>query len=199
MGRKKLDIVNKRFGRLVVIGFSHVSKHGHRYWQIKCDCGIEKNVRGGHLKSGGIKSCGCLNKDRIFKHGMTQSSTYISWQDMKHRCLNSKNKQYKDYGGRGIKVCRRWLNSFVLFLEDMGVKPEGLSIERRDNNDGYFKENCFWADSYEQNNNARSNVKLTYKGKTLNMAQWARERGINYSTLTSRVNVGWTTERALNG
>ena len=197
---KRLELVGQKFGRLMVEKFSRKSKYGYSLWQTRCDCGAEKTVSGSHLKSGHTKSCGCVRKEitskRYFKHGMTQSPIYNIWSNMKCRCLNRNDAQYKDYGGRGILICKAWLDSFETFLSDMGEKPEGLSIDRIDNNGNYEPNNCRWSDRYEQNNNARSNVKITYKGKTLNMAQWARELNINKGTLRSRLNAGWSTEKA---
>jgi hypothetical protein len=117
------------------------------------------------------------------KHGYTKdgkiSKTYLAWQYMKARCNNSKSQNYKYYGGRGITICDRWLNSFKNFLEDMGEKPKGLTLERIDNNGNYEPDNCKWATWIEQRNNTRSNRWISYNGETRTVAQWARFLGIN--------------------
>jgi hypothetical protein len=115
---------------------------------------------------------------------------------MKQRCLNPKAKDYARYGGRGITVCKRWL-VFENFYADMGDCPEGLSLEREKNHQGYSLRNCRWATPAEQQHNTRLNVNLTVKGETMCMAAWARKRGINYKTLKTRVRRGWSVERAL--
>lgn len=119
------------------------------------------------------------------------------WRQMKARCLNPKNARYEGYGGRGITICDRWLK-FENFREDMGEPPEGLSLERRDNDAGYSKDNCYWATRAEQQANLRTNVRLTYQGKTQHVAAWAREVGLAEITLVTRLRRGWPVERALS-
>ncbi len=136
------------------------------------------------------------SKMRRHTHGLAGSVTYRSWHDMRQRCNNPNDKQYPDYGGRGITVCKRW-RIFTNFLADMGEMPSGHSIDRVDNDAGYCKENCRWATRTEQNRNTRRNVTLTYQGKTLCIAGWGELLGVNYRTLLSRVNAGWAVEDAL--
>ena len=107
---------------------------------------------------------------------------------MKNRCLNSRHHAFADYGGRGITVCEKWLN-FEGFLEDMGVRPAGRSLDRIDNNKGYSKENCKWATQKEQSNNKRNNHRITFMGKTQNITQWAEELGLNRNTLYGQINI----------
>lgn len=128
-------------------------------------------------------------------HGKCRTTEYRSWNGMKNRCNNPNDKNYDRYGGRGIRVCDRWNRSFVSFLEDMGEKPEGTTLDRIDVNGNYEPSNCRWATPLEQSNNQRTNVKVTYKGKTMNISQWARELGIAEPTLRSRLKV-WSVDRA---
>lgn len=133
-----------------------------------------------------------------FKHGMGKTPEYRSWSMMKSRCYNRNNRKYSRYGGRGIVVCDRWLNSFENFYKDMGPKPFGFSIERKDNDGHYCPENCEWADSYTQSNNKKDNVLLTFREQTKTLGQWARELGIKYKTLHNRIfALGWDVEKAL--
>ena len=112
---------------------------------------------------------------------------YKVWDSMKQRCYNQNNPGYKNYGGRGIKVCDEWLNDFKRFAEDMGPKPtKNHSLDRIDNNKGYYKENCRWGTKRQQGNNRRTNILITYQGKTQNLTEWSKELGIPYHTLSNR-------------
>lgn len=115
---------------------------------------------------------------------------------MRQRCCNPRNRSFKHYGGRGITVCARW-KKYRLFLEDMGEKPAGLSIDRIDNDQGYCKENCRWTTRKVQMNNTRHNRILTFKGRSMNVTQWAAELGLNFDAIWGRLERGWTTEKAL--
>jgi len=152
------DITGGKFNKLKVTSFSH-RKPGSVYYQCICDCGTKKIIQGFKIISGKTKSCGCLkiekNKKNLTKHGMCETKTYYIWASMIQRCENKKNKQYKYYGYRGIKVCRRW-KTFNNFLNDMGEKPNNMSLDRIDNNKNYCKSNCRWATSKQQNNNKRN-------------------------------------------
>ncbi len=131
------------------------------------------------------------------KHGKWQSSEYNTWHRMIQRTTNPNDTRYDRYGGRGITVCERW-RSFENFYADMGDKPSvGMSIERINNDLGYFPENCKWATSKEQSNNTCRNHLITFEGRTQTITQWAREKGIKPVTLNSRFRNGWSVERAL--
>lgn len=139
------------------------------------------------------------NKTGWILHNKTKSREYHSWTNMKYRCYNVNNPSYAKYGGRGIKVCDRWLgrHGFVNFYKDMGDRPIYTSIDRIDNNGDYTPENCRWATREEQQNNTRRCRLIEYNGRTQNLTQWARELSINPNTLTKRLNKGWSIERAL--
>ena len=152
--RKKKDIVGQRFGRLLVVKNAGRSKNGHVKWKCLCDCGKTCIVFGSNLRREHTRSCGCIWNEAMTKHGMCHTPTYSTWQHMIDRCNNPNYIHYFNYGGRGIHVCRRWLK-FENFFKDMGFKPKGLTIERTNNNLGYFKENCCYASSTVQNRNQR--------------------------------------------
>lgn len=156
------------------------------------------------LRSGNTKSCGCLQRDIVRQllktHGLSHKiPEYNIWQSMKQRCTNRNVKQYKDYGGRGIRVCERWLNSFVMFLKDMGRRPsERHTLERVDNNDGYNPKNCKWVLMVEQAKNKRNNHWITINGETKHLAEWSRIYNIPYKRVSARVNnLKWDINEAL--
>lgn len=173
MGRPLINVTGMRFGRLVVAGRSGTTKHGQATWLCVCDCGVEKELVSWDLRSGAVQSCGCLNREQAaekgrlyggrkpLQHGHSRKGgttrLYWVWSAMIQRCYNLKNKSFENYGGRGIKVCPRWRDSFENFLTDMGpTYMAGLSIDRYPDNDGnYEPDNCRWATRKQQNNNTR--------------------------------------------
>ena len=142
---------NVRFGRWTVISGMAPSYHV----LCKSGCGEVRNVYLSALTHAKSKSCGCLHKEVVTTHGHNGKRTYKSYHSMKQRCLNSNHHAWEFYGGRGIDICNRWLLSFENFLEDMGERPEGTSLDRIDGDKGYSKTNCRWATLSEQNKNKR--------------------------------------------
>lgn len=200
-----IDMTGRRYGRLLVLQQAPKRRRKH-HWQCRCDCNTIKVVAGNDLRSGATQSCGCLRDDvaRATRstHGHTRNGkftrTYLSWDNMKSRTSNPNDKNWSNYGGRGITLCGRW-HDFENFLVDMGACPPGLTLERIDTNGHYCKANCIWDTQKNQNNNRRDNFRVTIDGKTLTLAQWCERRGLNYDTVWSRVRrYGWDAERALS-
>lgn len=159
---KFIDLTGKHFGQLTVLRRG-AGLDGKPSWICRCSCGNEKDMRGKALRGGRAKTCGCIHTKHGQAHRGKKTPEYLVWVQMKHRCGNPKDIQYKNYGGRGIRVSDPWLHSFENFLADMGPRPSGArrtgrsmySIERRDNNKGYSKENCIWAMAKDQHHNQR--------------------------------------------
>lgn len=189
-------------GRLTQVGLSFKSgKYKPRYAVFECECGSRKLINTGNVKQGKTSSCGCYQK-RITSevsttHGLSKNTASSCWYCMIDRCENRENDQYENYGGRGITVCSRWLNSLADFIEDMGDRPDGMSINRIDNSLGYFKENCRWATALEQSRNMRTNRLLEINGQIKCVAEWSEESGVKYTTVICRLNRGWTAENAV--
>lgn len=210
------DFEPETFGRLTTIGprFTVSSGSDKRivYQVCQCQCGLVKVVEVDSMKRGLTVSCGCYQKEiaatRTRIHGNAanrskrRSTEYGTWTCMKYRCLTESNKNYKNYGGRGIKVCDRWLEpdgrGFMNFLEDMGPKPTpDHSLDRIDNNGDYCPENCRWSTQITQSQNTRRNRMLEHEGKIQCVSAWARELDIHPNTLRHRLAMGWSDEKIL--
>jgi len=199
------DLEGQTFGRLVVVGFA--GRRGRRLvWLCCCECGREKEVVGGDLKKGDVKSCGCLQTEcrkAAHKHGHAlggkQSPEYQAWSGIVQRCENESHAHYVNYGGRGILVCSRWRNSFEAFLSDMGLRPSAKhSIDRKDNDGNYEPENCRWATRKQQGRNTRASRLLTVYNETKTLAEWCELRGIAVTTVWMRIfKYGWSDTRAV--
>lgn len=148
---KRNEVIGQVYNELTIISFNKNYKE-QNYYNCLCSCGKTTIVRIAHLKIGRIKSCGCKRVKII--HGMTNTKTYTSWEAMKQRCNNPNHHKYKDYGGRGITICKEWLD-FNNFFKDMGVRPDNTTIDRIEVNGNYNKENCRWATPSQQRTNQR--------------------------------------------
>lgn len=202
---KAKDETGNRYSRLLVIERAENTKLGQARWLCKCDCGNEVIVAGSKLRSGNTNSCSCYRYDRTrevaTKHGHNRrghvSRAYHSWAGMKTRCTNKKSPMYSRYGGRGISVEDEWLD-FEKFLADMGEPPDGMSLDRINNDLGYSAKNCRWADHQTQMNNTSKNVFIEWDGRLQTVAQWARELGMNYQALYNRLfTYKWSVQRAM--
>lgn len=205
------NLIGLVFNRLTVIMFWKIGSNRSVHWKCQCICGNFAIVRGDQLKSGHTKSCGCLQKEKVSKHGKSKTREYKVWDSMIQRCTNSNDKDYDNYGGRGIRVCQGWRSSFEYFFADMGKRPSNRhSIDRKNNNlnysCGYCKEcieerwesNCRWATTSEQGRNRRTNVKLTFSGETLISTEWAEKIGLDRGVLRDRIfKHGWSIEKTL--
>lgn len=202
-----VDLTGQQFGRLIVLERYGYTKDKHITWLCECQCEQKTKVvvSGNHLKRGIIKSCGCLRKEctsqrgkNNIKHGQEGTRIYKLWATMKKRCVNPNDVAYKNYGGRGIKICDEWLDfsNFYEWAMNNGYE-DTLTIERKDVNGNYCPENCKWATMKEQSNNKRNNHYLEYNGEIKTISQWADKLGISKSTISSRIELGWSTEDIL--
>ena len=203
--------IGKRYGRLVVLERAEDGKNWLRRWVCQCDCGNKKTIFQASLRHGQTQSCGCLHKERMSitsricntKHGALRNGSaspeYMAWDSMRQRCLNPRNVNYANYGGRGIGVCDRW-SDFSAFLADMGDRPgPDFSLDRIDNALGYSPDNCRWATRTEQTRNTRNNVYLTVSGNRRLLLEFAEEYGVDAGVLRGRIRRGWSHEEAVHG
>jgi hypothetical protein len=200
---KPLRLIGHKFGRLLVIGDAPSTGKGRR-WECRCDCGKIAVCSTGNLRSGNSRSCGCATAaatvQRSTKHGHAKrgkkTAIYLLWRGVVDRCHTPSSKYYRRYGGRGIMVSKSW-RKFENFYADMGDRPKGLTLERKENSKGYSKANCVWATRKEQQNNTRSNRKIKFKGEVLNLCQWAERTGMLGCTIARRIKLGWSVKDAL--
>lgn len=195
------DIKGVVFGRLTAQSFLGTGvKNGKPYWRCICSCGNVVEVSVYSLLSGHTSSCGCLQRDitaeRLTIHGLHGTPEHSVYNSMLQRCYDEKSIAYKSYGGRGIKVCDRWKDP-QLFQDDMGPRPEGMTLERKDVNKDYSPDNCVWASKKDQARNRRNNVIVEFNGKVACMSEHAEDHALSASTVGRRIKRGWSIEKAL--
>lgn len=192
--------IGSKFHRLTVIASLPYDGHARRF-ECLCNCGRTVAVAAGSLVGGNTKSCGCLKidsfRERVTRHGKSGTRTHRIWKNMISRCKENHVRR-KDYFERGIVVCERWRASFSDFLKDMGEAPSGMSLDRINNDKGYYPGNCRWATKHQQANNSRKNCFISYMGETRTISEWARNIGKSPSTLYARRSKGWTAEQILS-
>lgn len=198
-----VDLTGQRFGRLTVFSRA-ASRNGGTYWNVKCDCGNTIIARSDHLRRNLIRSCKCLaaeeSSERNTIHGFARPGARICehwiWTNMIERCADAGNK---NYCGRGIIVCERWVNSFEKFLSDMGNRPSPQhSLERRDNDGNYEPTNVYWATAKDQARNTRRTVLVDVAGERLCLKDATEKLGLPYAPIATRIRRGWPIEQALN-
>lgn len=208
--RKFKDLTGMRFGKLTVLEYTNKRNLNRNIlWRCLCDCGNEIYVATSCLNSGHTKSCGC-EKDNFVKmgkiggkfgkHHLSRTRLYKCYNHMINRCHNSSNIQYKDYGGRGIKVCEEWKNDFISFYNWAMANgyDDTLTIDRIDVNGNYEPNNCRWVNMQKQNNNRRNNHIIIYNGERKTLEEWSRILPINISSaeLRYRIMNNWSIEKA---
>lgn len=197
----RINLIGQRFGRLSVIGEGPTTSTQKRTWYCVCDCGNikKKPVVGYDLKSGRVRSCGCLyvesNKGRNKTHGKTGVRLYRIWASMRQRCGYSSGAGYKNYGGRGVSICEEWsdFRNFYEWAMSNGY-ADNLTIDRIDNNRNYCPENCRWSTMKEQQNNRRNNRLVEYGGQNYTLSELAHKLNIRPATLAWRIDSGWSEE-----
>lgn len=202
-------MLNKKYNSLTIIKEVEPKRDskGHKVRQVECscDCGNVKVVNLNDVKSGKTKSCGCKKALSNTSHGMCKTPEYNSWRNMIKRCYNSDHSAYKNYGGRGIKVCDEWKSSFMSFYRDMGKRPERTTLDRIDVNGDYNKENCRWASTKTQNINKRNVKSLSHNGVNRTVREWYEyfemsKKNVKYTTFLSRiVRLGWSLDESVAG
>lgn len=203
MGRHSIEVKpGEKYNRLTFIRYVGYKKNETEIWECKCDCGNTTFVKKTFVTSGHTKSCGCLKGIAYnTRHGMCETRIYNTHQKMKQRCYKEYDKEYHNYGGRGIRVCDEWLgkNGFINFYNwaiENGYKDD-LTLDRIDVNGNYESDNCRWVDMTTQANNKRNNKLITYDGKTMTLSEWARCLNMPYARLFQRIKHGWSIERTL--
>jgi hypothetical protein len=201
---KIIHVAGEKFGRWEIIEEAGRNKHGVVLWKCKCECGTIRNVPGNALRTGNSTSCGCINAEFLhnlaFKHGFSKTDLSSVYSNMRQRCYNNKHPKFLTYGARGIKICKEWLTnptSFYNWAINSGYK-KGLTLDRIDNNNNYKPDNCRWVTKKTQQNNMRTNRIITYGNKTQSLSQWATDLGLHPTSLSHRLQSGWTEEEAVS-
>jgi len=191
--------------RLTFVDYAGINKFGAKLGLFNCHCGNSKILIMANVRQGRTLSCGCYRKEVVSankpgkKHGLAKTPIYDIWCLMRRRCYEVGNKNYHQYGGRGITVCEEWqeVETFVKWALEKGYTP-GLQIDRKNNNGNYEPSNCHFVTSKVNNNNRRDNRILTFKGMSMTLQQWANSTGIGRETISKRLDkLGWPIEKAL--
>ena len=197
------DLTGMRFGQWHVLGLAKMPfreangrSHGTRWW-CECACGKVKSVAAQSLRNGDSGSCGCVSllalRSRSRTHGMTRTPLYRIWSNIKRRTSDPKSRSYRDYGGRGIRMCDEWFNDFSAFYSYVGDRPSAEhSLDRINNDRGYEPGNVRWVLKVVQANNTRSNRMITISGVTKTLSMWCRDNGVDYKAAHARLRAGWT-------
>lgn len=208
--KQVIDLTGKTFGKLTVLHLSDDYIRGKARWLCRCECGQTTVAFACNIVHGHTTSCGCHKKENYKTMNLTHGATagkmkrkneyprsYKIWVNMRQRCNNQAQAAFKDYGARGITICKRW-NDYANFAADMGEPPPGTSLDRIDNDGQYSIENCRWATKVEQARNKRSAKLITYNSETRSLAEWAEYLGISRGALHNRLFRGWDLERVFN-
>lgn len=203
----KIDLTGVRFGRLTAVETVRVPRATgsfRRLWRCRCDCGGETTTASASLKNGTTSSCGCLQLERVTKHGHApfrhsqRNRTYQTWLSMIQRCTNPNATAYHRYGGRGIAVCERW-RDYRNFLSDMGERPDkNHTLERINNDRSYEPGNTRWATRREQSVNRSSNRLVRYDNRSQTVIEWVRELGLDEELVRARLKRGWPFDKIIN-
>ncbi len=196
------DLSGQQFGRLTAMSPGRTA-YDKPAWHCICSCGGRALVDSRALLGGGSTSCGCYTREQVYKavkrHGASRTQSYSAWTGMRQRCSNPNKAAYKNYGGRGIRVCDAW-HKYENFLQDMGERPSPQhSIDRRDNNKDYSPDNCRWATRTEQARNRRTSRMLTIFGETKTLIEWAEDSRccVSAQALHLRLKSGMSAEQAM--
>lgn len=205
MGKICIDITGQTFGRLTVIEKTNEKSHkGEIKWLCKCSCGNTCIVIGSRLRGGYTQSCGCLNLEVKTKHGKTHTRLFALWQNMRKRCYATYDKNYKNYGARGISVCEKWKNDFQSFYDwaiqngyDEKAQRGKCTLDRIDVNGNYEPSNCRWVTQKVQCNNQRKNHFLTFNNEIHTLAEWSEKLNMKTGVILARLKMGWSVEKTL--
>ena len=191
VGKPRSSLIGEVFGRLIVL--DEAPKRGkHRHWRCRCACGNFTEAADTNLRRGKTQSCGCFwngmpSPSTPYQRRFSKTRTYHIWTSARARCHNPRHDKFAYYGGRGIEMCARWRDDFYAFVEDMGECPDGLTIERNDNDGNYEPGNCRWATRSEQRRNRKDFVPVEYEGQKLTLTEYAAIIGVSRHTARRRL------------